>query len=117
MIWHVGVLYETTGDGIALDNNTFSDDDINIFTRFYWSTKKAFKQFVATLQELMSSLFDANDKKVFAEAEKDSDFIERTIKSCTMLAVVVLSIVVFKRSAAQSIWYPFLPVIFVDETT
>jgi hypothetical protein len=34
-----------------------------------------------------------------------------------MLAVVVLSIVVFKRSAAQSIWYPFLPVIFVDETT
>jgi hypothetical protein len=79
MIWHVGVLYETTGDGIALDDNTFSDDDINIFARFYWSTKKAFKQFVVTLQELMSSLFDANDKKVFGEVEKDSDFIERTI--------------------------------------
>ncbi|CAK9873511.1 unnamed protein product [Sphagnum jensenii] len=91
-----GVSYEANGEGITSND---ADDYINIFACFYWSTKKAFKQFVATLQDLIRGIFDATDKKVFAGEE--GDFIERTIKSCMMLAMIVLSIVVFKRSAAQ----------------
>ncbi len=96
ILQHTGVSYEANGEGIASND---ADDYINIFACFYWSTKKAFKQFVATLQDLIRGIFDATDKKVFAGEE--GDFIERTIKSCMMLAMIVLSIVVFKRSAAQ----------------
>ncbi len=97
ILQHIGVSYEANGEGIASND---ADDYINIFACFYWSTKKAFKQFVATLQDLIRGIFDATDKKVFAGEE--GDFIERTIKSCMMLAMIVLSIVVFKRSAAQN---------------
>ncbi len=58
---------------------------------------------MATLQNLIHGIFDATDKKVFAGEE--GGFIERTIKSCMMLAMIVLSIVVFKRSAAQNTYH------------
>lgn len=72
-------------------------EEINIFSRFFWNTKTAFSHFIATLQELISGIFDTAEKKVYL-SETD-DFFERTVRSSMMLSVLVLSLVVFKRSA------------------
>ncbi len=48
----------------------------------------------------MSSLFEtAADKNVLSGTEKGNTVFEWSVKACMMLAVVVLAIVVFKRSA------------------
>lgn len=48
----------------------------------------------------MSSLFEtAADKNVLSGNEKGNSVFEWSMKACMMLAVVVLAIVVFKRSA------------------
>lgn len=72
-------------------------EEINIFSQFFWNTKTAFSHFIATLQELISGIFDTAEKKVYL-SETD-DFFERTVRSSMMLSVLVLSLVVFKRSA------------------
>jgi hypothetical protein len=75
-----------------------SGKNFNIFSRVFWSTKKAFSNFLQSFQDFMTSLFEAADKKELGN-EKTNVF-ERSVKACMMLAMVVLSIVVFKRSAA-----------------
>jgi len=82
--------------GVNLER-TRSRKSSNIFSRLFWSTKKAFLNFIKQFQDFMSSLFEMADKKVIGN-EKGNVF-ERSLKACMMLAVVVLAIVVFKRSA------------------
>lgn len=78
-------------------NNPLKEEEINVFSQFFWNTKTAFSHFIATLQELISGIFDTAEKKVYL-SETD-DFFERTVRSSMMLSVLVLSLVVFKRSA------------------
>ncbi len=48
----------------------------------------------------MSSLFETSaDNNVVSGNEKGNTVFEWSVKACMMLAVVVLAIVVFKRSA------------------
>jgi len=79
------------------DGNKPLKEEINVFSQFFWNTKTAFSHFIATLQELISGIFDTAEKKVYL-SETD-DFFERTVRSSMMLSVLVLSLVVFKRSA------------------
>lgn len=48
-------------------------------------------------QEFMTSLFDTADKN--GAGNEKSNLLDRSLKACMMLAVLVLAIVVFKRSA------------------
>ena len=97
-----------------------SGKNFNIFSRVFWSTKKAFSNFLQSFQDFMTSLFEAADKKELGNEK--TNLFERSVKACMMLAVVVLSIVVFKRSAAAKRGWLYHPnnrglgsfVIFVD---
>lgn len=99
--WHCSVCLFTAAaapeDGGVNLERTRSRKSSNIFSRLFWSTKKAFLNFIKQFQDFMSSLFEMADKKVLGN-EKGNLF-ERSLKACMMLAVVVLAIVVFKRSA------------------
>lgn len=87
--------------GSASSETTQSSKSSNIFSRLYWSTKTAFDNFIKQFQDFMSSLFEtaAADKNVLSGNEKGNTVFEWSVKACMMLAVVVLAIVVFKRSA------------------
>jgi hypothetical protein len=90
----------TPAAGSASSETTQSSKSSNIFSRLYWSTKTAFDNFIKQFQDFMSSLFEtAADKNVLSGNEKGNTVFEWSVKACMMLAVVVLAIVVFKRSA------------------
>jgi hypothetical protein len=90
----------TPAAGTASSETTQSSKSSNIFSRLYWSTKTAFDNFMKQFQDFMSSLFEtAADKNVLSGTEKGNTVFEWSVKACMMLAVVVLAIVVFKRSA------------------
>lgn len=73
----------------------------NIFSRFFWKSKQAFSNFITSFQEFMTSLFETAEKKGPGSSANDkNNLFERSLKACMMLAVLVLTIVVFKRSAA-----------------
>jgi hypothetical protein len=72
-------------------------DDTNIFSQVYWNTKKAFAQ----LQELIRGIFDTAEQRLQV-TDDDDDFFQHTVRSTMMLSVLVMSLVVFKRSAAHS---------------
>jgi hypothetical protein len=76
-------------------------DDTNIFSQVYWNTKKAFAQFMTTLQELIRGIFDTAEQRLQV-TDDDDDFFQHTVRSTMMLSVLVMSLVVFKRSAAHS---------------
>lgn len=69
----------------------------NVFSQVFWSTKKVFSRFIQNFREFMTSLFDTTDKK--GVGNEKSNLFDRSLKACMMLAVLVLAIVVFKRSA------------------
>ena len=75
-------------------------DDTNIFSQVYWNTKKAFTQFLTTLQELIRGIFDTTEQKLQI-SDDDDEFFQHTVRSTMMLSVLVMSLVVFKRSAAH----------------
>lgn len=74
--------------------------DTNIFSHVFWNTKKAFVQFMASLQELIRGIFDTAEEQL--QSTETDDFFERTVRSTMMLSVLVMSLVVFKRSAAHA---------------
>lgn len=76
------------------------NNDTNLFSHMFWHTKKAFSQFIATLQELIRGIFDVTEETLKV-TDDDEAFFERTVRSTMMLSVLVMSLVVFKRSAAH----------------
>jgi hypothetical protein len=72
----------------------------NIFTRLQSFWQKRWSVFVGVLSSIIDGLFNVGDKKLFSE--EDGDFLDKTVKSCTMLALIVLSVVILKRLAVQA---------------
>lgn len=73
----------------------------NVFSRLFWKSKKAFADFISNFQDFVTSLFETAEKKGPGNSNNEkTNFFERSVKACMMLAVLVLAIVVFKRSAA-----------------
>ncbi|CAM6127907.1 unnamed protein product [Calypogeia fissa] len=74
------------------------ESEPSFFTRWqsYWQEK--ISAFMDVLSHLIDSLFKGADRKLFAE--EDGDIVDRTVKSCTMLALVVLCVVLLKRLQA-----------------
>jgi hypothetical protein len=78
-----------------------SRKNTNVFSRFFWKSRKAFADFIANFQEFVTALFETAEKKRPGSTDNEkANFFERSVKACMMLAVLVLAIVVFKRSAA-----------------
>lgn len=89
------------GSELTVDEvSTALNEDTNLFSHVFWHTKKAFTQFMATLQELIRGIFDVTEEKLKISDDDDA-FFERTVRSTMMLSVLVMSLVVFKRSAAH----------------
>lgn len=89
------------GSEVTVDELAVSlKKDTNIFSHVFWNTKKAFVQFMATLQELIRGIFDTAEEQL--QSTETDDFFERTVRSTMMLSVLVMSLVVFKRSAAHA---------------
>ena len=88
--------------GGAMDQKVkHSRKNTNVFSRFFWKSKKAFANFISSFQEFVTALFETAEKKVPGSSDSEkNNFFERSVKACMMLAVLVLAIVVFKRSAA-----------------
>lgn len=90
-------------DGVsgAMEQKVRGSRKNNVFSRFYWKSKQAFANFIASFQDFMAALFETADKKAPGgmSASEKSGFLDRTVKACMMLAVLVLAVVVFKRSA------------------
>ncbi|CAM6096852.1 unnamed protein product [Calypogeia fissa] len=76
------------------------DSVSNIFSRLQSFWQQKISAFMGVLSNIIDSLFKGADKKVFAE--EDGDVIDRTVKSCTMLALVVICVVILKRLAVQA---------------
>ena len=79
-----------------------SHTTFNIFSQLFWSTRKVFSRFIQNFQEFMTSLFDTADKN--GAGNEKSNLLDRSLKACMMLAVLVLAIFVFKRSALLRRW-------------
>ncbi|KAG0625537.1 hypothetical protein M758_2G063300 [Ceratodon purpureus] len=78
-----------------------SRKNTNVFSRFFWKSKKAFADFISNFQDFVTALFETAEKKrPGSDDNEKTNFFERSVKACMMLAVLVLAIVVFKRSAA-----------------
>jgi len=72
----------------------------NVFSRLFWKSKKAFANFMTSFQDFVTALFESAEKKGPANsANEKTNFFERSVKACMMLAILVLAVVVFKRSA------------------
>ncbi|KAG0567268.1 hypothetical protein M758_7G155800 [Ceratodon purpureus] len=91
---------DLTVDEVSKTVSKSLKDDTNIFSHVYWNTKKAFTQFMATLQELIRGIFDTTEQTLKI-SDDDEDFFQHTVRSTMMLSVLVMSLVVFKRSAAH----------------
>ncbi|KAG6548259.1 hypothetical protein Mapa_010310 [Marchantia paleacea] len=88
-------------DGVTeVESDPVSESTPNFFERcqIFWRTQ--ILQFMDVLNGLIMNLFKAADKKIFAE--EDGDTLNRTVKSCTMLALVVLCVVILKRISVQA---------------
>lgn len=78
-----------------------SRKNTNVFSRFFWKSKQAFANFITSFQDFVTALFETAEKKgPGTSANEKTNFFERSVKACMMIAVLVLAIVVFKRSAA-----------------
>lgn len=93
-------MIENSSDSTIEEVSKCLKEDYNIFSHVYWNTKKAFAHFMATLQELIRGILVTAEEK-FQPTETD-DFFDRTVRATMMLSVLVMSLVVFKRSAARS---------------
>lgn len=72
----------------------------NVFSRFFWKSKQAFANFITSFQDFVKAVFEgAEGKGPGISSNEKANFFERSVKACMMLAVLVLAIVVFKRSA------------------
>ena len=72
----------------------------NVFSRLFWKSKKAFTNFITSFQDFVTALFETAEKKGPANSTNEkTNFFERSVKACMMLAILVLAVVVFKRSA------------------
>jgi len=78
-----------------------SQNHTNVFSQFFWKSKKAFTKFVTSFQDFVTSLFETVEKKspVNRASDEKTNFFERTVKASFMFAVMVLAVVIFKRSA------------------
>lgn len=76
-----------------------SSKHTNIFTQIFWKSKKAFLYFIQGFQNFVASLFETVEKNSHGSGGNEKvNFLERSLRACMMLAVLVLTIVVFKRS-------------------
>jgi hypothetical protein len=72
----------------------------NVFSRLFWKSKQAFANFITSFQDFVTALFETAENKGPANsANGKTNFFERSVKACMMLAILVLAVVVFKRSA------------------
>ncbi|XP_024368679.1 uncharacterized protein [Physcomitrium patens] len=76
-----------------------SSKHTNIFTQIFWKSKKAFLYFIQGFRNFVASLFETVEKNSHGSGGNEKvNFLERSLRACMMLAVLVLTIVVFKRS-------------------
>lgn len=97
MYLHVMISAGAPGDANSAEHaEPAPSGNPNLYARVVERTKKAISQLMEGVIDFISGAFELADSKVFAE--KDGDPFDRTIKSCMVLAVMVLTIVSVKRS-------------------
>lgn len=87
-------------DGVSMVQKVESSSKhTNIFTQVFWKSKKAFLYFIQGFQNFVASLFETVEKNSHGSGGNEKvNFLERSLRACMMLAVLVLTIVFFKRS-------------------
>lgn len=72
----------------------------NIFTRCRMFCQSKLEDVLDVIRSIINGVSKTADKKIFAE--EDGDIFDRTVKSCTMIAFVVVVVVVLKRLVVQA---------------